>query len=220
MRSAFRLLGLCLVALAFAAAPAFANNVDVTDTSGFGTSILTTSSTFSNGFNFNVDVTTTVFFNSSTGVYTYVYTLSNYTGGNPVDIFSIGSLNFNSSLNWGTVTGSTSSGVGLDNPDATTFGQPTPFCSSNGFLGCSSSTLTFFFSNGTGTSGGLHTGETITIYAQAFSGPGPSQHSAIAIDSDFATGTVPAPVPEPGTMALFGSGMIGLAFALRRKLLG
>jgi len=222
MKNAMRMLGFWLFALAFLAAPAYANQVDVTDTSGFGSAVQgPVTTTFSFFGYFTADVQTTVYNNA--GVYTYVYQISNYTGGMPVDVFSIGSLNFVSSLNWGVVTSGTSAGVGLDSPDVTAFGAPSPGCNTGrntGFLNCGP-TLTFFFSDGSGTSGGLHnTGEYITIYAQGYSGAGPNLHSAILIDSDYATGNIPAPVPEPGTMALFGSGMISLAFAIRRKLLG
>jgi hypothetical protein len=225
MKLTIKMIGFCFLALAFMAAPAYANRVDVANTTGFGTSVVSPTTFTLPGPDFSIDVTVQVFWDG-VSTYTYVYTLSNSTSATPVETFSLASGLFgsNSSLNYGTV--GSNPGVGLDAPDVTAFGVPKVNCG-NGHTGnfpCVPS-VNFFFSNGSGTSGGLHIGETLTIYLQSNFGPGGLPGStipAIAVDTDYASGNVigPTAVPEPGTMALLGSGMVGLAFALRRRLLG
>lgn len=227
MKSSMRMLAFSLFALAFLAAPAYADRMDVGSASVFGSVVSgPTTNTFSFFGFYSADVTSTVYYDSSTGVYTYVYSIGNYSGGKDIDFLSVGSPYFDPSLDWGIVTGGTSSGVGLDtgtgHPDVT-FGAPSPQCTTGrttGFMGCNP-VLTFNFSDGTGYTGGLLGSEYITVYAQSFKDPGTaSGSSGILVDSDYAIGNLTAPVPEPGTMALFGSGLIGVAFAIRRKLLG
>jgi hypothetical protein len=225
MKSTIRMVGFWLVALAFLAAPVYADRVDVAGTGGFGSSVLSpTTFTLSGPGTFSIDVTVQVFWDGGS-TYTYVYTLSNSTSTLPVETFSLASSLFasNSSLDYGVV--GSPSGVGLDAPDSTAFGVPKVNCGTGhtGNFPCVPG-VNFFFSNGSGTSGGLQIGETFTIYLQSNFGPGGggSQTPAIAVDTDYASGNVigPTAVPEPGTMALLGSGMVGLALALRRKLLG
>ncbi len=73
--------------------------------------------------------------------------------------------------------------------------------------------LTDDFPNGI--SGGL-SGDTVTLVVSSFD-PVPSG----TFDATFAVGSAPvAPVPEPGSMLLLGSGALGLFGVIRRKLRG
>lgn len=228
MRQALKGITLAVVAMAalgLGALPAQASRVDTTSGT-FGTAVGgPLVSVFASGGNSSfVTVTSQVYV--SGGVFTYVYTLSGYnpapsTSTLPILNFSIASSLFSSGLSWGVVTDLTSGAVGLDSPDVTTFGASSIYCgtAASGFFPCTPS-LNYFLSNGTGTGGGLHAGETLAVYAQSTLGPGipPTTSASVAIDTDWGQGSVIAPaVPEPGTMALFGSGLLGMAFAVRRK---
>jgi PEP-CTERM motif len=186
---------LCLVM----SVPAFASRVDVTDRSGFGSEV--TSGTFNwTGF-FDLTVGSEVL-KSASGVYTYVYQLADSTSADPVDAFDLaGSWLFGNSslLDWGTVTNDSSlpGAVSLQN---LSFGTTL------------SAKLTD--SNAPGAAG-LNEGETFTLYAQSLVAPGLFPGSAQ--DDVFTAGTAFAPVPEPGSILLFGTGLFGLAGAARRK---
>lgn len=173
----------------------------VADTSGFGTSIstLTTSGITAGGVNFSVTATvyecTGVCGDASLGQYTYVYSVAPASGSNSLTQISLtnGGQFQEGSTNYGVVTGSTT--------------MPDP------------SGVNFLFSLSTKVdtpaSTYLPANDTLTFYIQLTVPPGYGLISGQ--DGSLATGQTLDPVPEPQSMALFGSGLAFGAFAIRRR---
>ena len=138
---------LILVVLVLMTAPAIADGpVNVDNDLGFG-SFVDTMSSSSTGPIFTLSIEATVWFDSSTGTYTYVYEFTD----NGTSIFGISSLTidtgfFDANLHWGII------------------GTPVPFSATFG------GTLTFHFPPSL-PSGSTASGSTTTVYAQSTEAP-------------------------------------------------
>jgi len=211
---------LCLSALAFlalamGAQAALAGDADVSDTTGFGLSAITSPLTFSLVTStWSASLTENVFLNNA-GVYTYVFDITN--SGTPptvpLSLFTTATVgppnvdNFSSLLNFGVVTGTTS--VGVD--------DGTAGCTTGGFcFGTSSLTVQPTSSS---VPGHLPPGMEFTFYVQSNSGPVPGAFTAIDGGiSNFPPAPTLDPGPEPRSILLFGTGLLMFGVVLRRRL--
>jgi hypothetical protein len=215
--SVFRILEITL-ALSLLAVPAWAGSsgTSVANVSGFGNEITTLTTDGIAGGDVDFDVTATVYQcqnasgcsggggTSSYGEYTYVYSiapvgnsaaLSQVTLGNLLRLFLTANNNF------GVVTGQTSSSV-----QATTFNFGSTSIQIIPPQSCVGNTC----------DSNLTVGTTLTIYVQSYGSPGSDTISG----QDGGTaqfGNTLGPVPEPSSMALFGSGLALAGAAIRRR---
>ena len=214
--------GFILMLTLSASRPAEAARIDVMDrqtAAGAGASLFAgpLASTFSGVF-FDTDVASEVWSNPAGTLFTYFYNLSNVqTSGlvplDPVRSFDmIGSWIAGGSalLDWGNVSGE-SSGASLE------FG--------NADVEFGLATMRAEFSESPNTQfGGLRQlpGDFLTFYVQATTPPsvfaGSLQGTSVAVGVGYGPSDdgIP-PIPEPGSLALIGSGLVGLVVAARRR---
>ena len=201
---------LAFLALAQGAQPAFAGDVDVPDTTGFGGVVSTLSPNTNLAISGQWDATLSeqVFQNGS--VFTYVFTLANdsssQVGLSQGTTASLGSPNldlFSTLLNWGVVTSGTTAGA--DDRGFTFGANSTTVLLGSGCVAdtCSGKEL-------------LPTNE-ITFYLQSALGPGAGTFGAQDGGVNDA-GPSLDPGPEPSSILLFGTGILVLGAILRRRL--
>ena len=179
---------LILVVLVLMTAPALAGPVNVVNDSGFGSFVETMSSS-STGPLFTLSIEATVWFDSLTGTYTYVYEFTD----NGTSLFGISSLTidtgfFDANLDWGIV------------------GTPLPFSATFG------GNLTFHFSPSS------PSGSTTIVYAQSTEAPkeyhfwgtgfGPSGSTQYTLGPD----PPPVYVAEAPSLLLLGTGWLVIGF--------
>jgi len=151
------------------------------------------------------DLENTVYFNSSTGLYTYVHKVT--PAVNNISEFNTGYY----------VRGFVAAGsvAGYSFSDAKAAGDPTPANAfeiereSDGTIDWS----TNFFQSG---SRGWDSGEPIRHFFQSLFAPNAEGDYNI-IDSKVGTATSYAPAPEPSALLLMGTGLLGLRLLRRRK---
>jgi PEP-CTERM motif len=204
-----------VVALALAATPAWAGSsgTSVTDTSGFGTQVdtLTTNGIAGGDVDFNVTATVFQCQNASGcsngggtaafGEYTYVYSVTPTGNSAPLSQISVGNLLglfLTGNTNYGVVTSLTT----MTDSGATTF-----------TLGGSGDRVNI---PTCGADTCLTVGTTLTFYIQSYGAPSSDTISAQDGGTSAFGGTL-GPVPEPASMALFGSGLAFLGGAIRRR---
>ncbi len=192
-----------LACLVLSAMPAYAGDVDVATTGGFGAlnATLTPNTTISEAGNWTATVSEQVFL--SGGIYTYVFTLANagpvgLTAASTATLGTPNVDNFSSSLNFGVVTGSTTSGV-----------------DDNGITFNPNSTAVTFVTTGSGNV--LPAGDKITFYAQSTLPPAPGSFSGENGGTGNPGPSLDPAVPEPSTLLLLGSGLIGMGGFFRRR---
>ena len=156
---------------------------------------------------FNLATTSEVRENAG-GVFTYFYTLFNNSHSDEVVSWNVaGNWSGSEFLNWGIINPETVGTVTLDaSPGDIEFGD----------------SLTANFANlPNSTAGGIDRGEAITIYVQSYGLPNLYDSSAIdhvvTTGQAYAPGDPYTPTPEPGTIALLGSGIVGLVGTARRR---
>ncbi|GEM_PF-6219852 len=210
---ALKVVGICLLMVLFAwatsAQSAFAGEIDCSLSGGmcgaidFGSQVNSLGSPVTGAPGWTGSVTSTVYFNSGDGLFTYVYSFAlNTQVGGPPDSFSTFNNQlqelFGSTLDFGLVTNLTSSGVTLGPPGFS-------------FDVYNSHTLQV------GAVSGLSlTNPDFTFYAQSDLAPGPGTFDGF--DGGVGSGNSLDPtVPEPASVALFGTGLLLMAGLLQRK---
>lgn len=195
------LLAAIALVVAFTSASALAGDVDVADVSGFGTLVppspLTTSLAVAGDF--SATVTANAYFDSTTGVYTYVYDLANNSGNGltAASTSSFGVNNFSNSLNYGVVTGSTTKGL-----------------NDSGFTFTGSS---FAAGLAGGSPNNVAAGDTFTFYAQSLISPGGGTFTAHDGGLGGNTNTI-TPSPEAGSIFLLSLVLLGGLMVGRKQL--
>jgi hypothetical protein len=211
-RASLSISGVVIALSLVMAIPAWAGSgTPVSDTSGFGTSLGTTSNDYAGG-DVNFNVTTTVYQcqsgsgcsggggTAANGEYTYVYSVTPLVGSEPLSLVTVGNL------------------LGLFLSGPTNYGVVNSLTTMS-----NSGSTTFSFGSGAfhvtppmcGGDSCLTVGTTLTFYVQSFGAPGNDNISAVD-GGTAAGGYVPGPTPEPASMALFGSGLVLLAGAIRK----
>jgi PEP-CTERM motif-containing protein len=218
MRTTRAVCSLSVAALALSlvmAIPAWAgsNGTSVTDTSGFGNQVQTLTTSGISGGDVDFNVTATVYqCQNAVGCsggggtaaylqYTYVYSVTPVGSSQPLSQVSVGNilgLFLSGSTNYGVVTSLTT----MSDPAGVTFTIPgsgdrvnTPICGSDTCL---------------------TVGTTLTFYIQSYGSPSTDTISA-EDGGTSAFGNTLGPVPEPASMALFGSGLAFVGMAIRRR---
>ncbi|MGH9325160.1 MAG: hypothetical protein ACRD2B_00515 [Terriglobia bacterium] len=197
------LLAAIAVVVAFATASAFATDVDVTNTSGFGTLVATLSpSTTLTTADYSATLTESVYLSGTT--YSYVYTASNsststagLTSASTSTIANPNANNFSSGLDFGVVTGSTS--ANLDDSGFTF----NPSSLAVGMTG--------------GTTNTVVAGDMFTFYAQSTLGPQAGSFSTQ--DGGLSNaGHSLDPAVEPSSITLVGLVLLGGLLYERKRL--
>lgn len=211
MRTSRAVRGLSAAVIALSlimAIPAWAGSegTPVSGTSGFGTEVQTLTTSGISGGDVDFNVTATVYYcasacgSAAAGVYTYVYSVTPIGSSQPLSQISVGNLLglfLTGSTNYGVVTSLTSS---VDEGATFTIGGTgervtPPMCGSD-----------FCLSVGT----------TLTFYIQSYGSPGADTISG-QDGGTSAFGNTLGPVPEPASMALFGSGLAVVGVAIRKR---
>ena len=203
-----------VLSLAFAIpASAGSSGTTVSDTSGFGTEVQTLTTSGIAGGDVDFNVTSTVYQcqnlsgcsggggTAAYGQYTYVYSVTPTGNSAPLSEISVGNLLglfLTGNTNYGVVSSMTS----MADASATTF-----------TLGGSGDRVNI---PTCGSDTCLTVGTTLTFYIQSYGSPSTDTISA-QDGGTSAFGDTLGPVPEPASMALFGSGFAFVAGAIRRR---
>jgi hypothetical protein len=201
--------------LTLSAETARAGDLDCTTTPalcGFGSQVgSSVTDTISPG-PWTANLTSSAYQNGS--VFTYVYTVA-LTGADQLSQLTTSSLGqdlFSNALHWGVMTSTALTTTGVDD------------CGDTGGIGCpAGATLGFFFgpSSFIINPSGLSPNTKFTFYVQSTSGPGSGTFSAQDGGvSNFNSSLDPTAVPEPRSIALLGTGLLGLALLARPRRVG
>jgi hypothetical protein len=216
VRRVLRNLPVTVILLSLAGAiPAWAGSsgTTVSDTSGFGNEVQTLTTNGIAGGDVDFNVTSTVYQcqnlsgcsggggTAAYGQYTYVYSVTPTGNSAPLSEISVGNLLglfLTGNSNYGVVTSLTT----MADSGATTFTLGGSGDRANIPI-CGSDTC-------------LTVGSTLTFYIQSYGAP--SNDTISAQDGGTsAFGDTLGPVPEPASMALFGSGLAFIGVAIRKR---